>query len=80
MDDKNAELWKHLVINQQEVISLQRQFMAHQSVVTKELSDIKDILAQAKGSWKTLVAIAGVMAAMTGAAAWVWINIFHLGK
>lgn len=73
----NVELWKHLVINQQEIISLQRNQLANQESVARELANIKDILSQARGGWRVFVGIGSVVALGISALAWVWLNVLH---
>lgn len=58
------------------------QIIALQNDMTELKSDVKKILAfmnQAQGSWKTLVAIGGLAAAVGGAVGWV-VSHFFVGR
>lgn len=58
------------------------QIVSLQADMTEMKSDVKKILAfmnQAQGSWKTLVAIGGLAAAVGGAVGWV-VSHFFVGR
>lgn len=58
------------------------QIVSLQADMTEMKSDVKKILAfmnQAQGSWKTLVAIGGLAAAVGGAVGWV-VSYFFVGR
>lgn len=74
----NAALWRQLVINQQEVIAMQRNQLVFQDNVTKKLAAIEDILSQAKGGWKVFIAVGTTVTAILGGLAWVAVNILHI--
>lgn len=67
----NAELWRLY-------LDLRRDFLAHQvefHQVASDISEIKEMIAQAKGGWKVLLALGTVLTGMFGAGAWIWTNI-----
>lgn len=58
------------------------QIVALQTDMSEVKADVKKILAfmnQAQGSWKTLVAIGGLAAAVGGAVGWV-VSHFFVGR
>lgn len=58
------------------------QIVSLQTDMTEVKADVKKILAfmnQAQGSWKTLVAIGGLAAAVGGAVGWV-VSHFFVGR
>lgn len=73
-----AALWRQLVINQQEVIALQRNQLAFQKDVAEKLSAIENILSQAKGGWKVFLAIGTATSVILGGVGWVLVNVLHI--
>lgn len=57
----NAEIWRKMWSLQEQIITLQKDQATHQQDISKQLGEIKDILSQAKGGWKVLLIVGGVV-------------------
>lgn len=73
MTDLELKVNRHqddLVALQRAVIQQQTKQMEHNDRVASQLADIKDLISQAKGGWKMMITLSGVLVTLGGFAAW----------